>query len=219
MKIKVCGMREPENIEALAVLPIDMIGFIFYKKSPRFVSDKLARWLSGKDNLLEGKERVGVFVNAEVEDILNRVHDFQLDYVQLHGEESPEYCALLRTLWGSTSMRKARLIKAFRVDEGFDFRALSAYSAHCAYFLFDTKGKQYGGTGEQFNWELLDQYQGVTPFLLSGGIGLESVEAIRELKHPQLSGVDLNSRFELEPGNKDIYKIRQFLNELNKEHS
>jgi len=214
MKIKVCGMREPENIQALAALPVQMVGFIFHAKSPRFAGKKLVPWLAREGGVLEGKKRVGVFVNSEIEDVLNHVHDFELDFVQLHGSESPEYCQLLRNLWESTSMRKAKLIKAFHVDEHFDFDLASAYTPYCAYFLFDTKGQEYGGTGERFDWKLLEKYHGVTPFLLSGGIGPESVGPIQAFRHPQLYGLDINSRFELEPGLKDIEQIAQFIEAL-----
>lgn len=214
MKIKVCGMREPDNIRALAKLPADMLGFIFYSRSPRYAGDKLAKWLAKEGYLLESKKRVGVFVNAEVEDVLNHVHDFELDFVQLHGNESPEYCQLLRNLWETTSMRKAKLIKAFHIDETFDFNEVSPFTPHCAYFLFDTKGKEFGGTGRQYDWKLLDKYQGVTPFLLSGGIGPEDAGAVLALRHPQLYGVDINSRFEEKPGVKDLDKVAEFITAL-----
>ncbi|MCO6476484.1 MAG: phosphoribosylanthranilate isomerase [Phaeodactylibacter sp.] len=214
MKIKVCGMREPENLRGLAKLPVDMVGFIFYPRSPRYAGEKVAKWLSKQGYLLEGKKRVGVFVNAEVEDVLNHVHDFELDFVQLHGNESPEYCQLLRDLWESTSMRKAKLIKAFGINDAFDFDEAAAFTPHCAYFLFDTKGKEFGGTGQQFDWRLLDRYQGVTPFLLSGGIGPESAPAILGIRHPQLYGVDINSRFEEQPGVKGLDKVARFITDL-----
>ena len=207
-------MREPENLLALSKLPVDWIGFIFYAKSPRAVDESLAEWLQERAGALEKQKRVGVFVNAEVDEVLNAVHDYALDYVQLHGEESPEYCQLLRTLMESTSMREAKLIKVFRVGDGFDFKRVHRFSAHCAYFLFDTLGKDYGGTGHQFNWSLLQQYDGVTPFLLSGGIGPEDVQEVRNFQHPQLHGIDLNSRFETQPGEKDIAALRAFINAL-----
>ena len=207
-------MREPDNIKALASLPVDMIGFIFYRKSPRFIGEKLGRWLAQQGPLLEGKKRVGVFVNAEVEEVLNAVHDYELHYVQLHGEESPEYCQLLRTISEATSMRKFQIIKAFRIGEAFDFGSLSAFTPYCAYFLFDTKGKEYGGTGTQFDWKLLGKYHGVTPFILSGGIGPETIDAVLAFRHPQMYGVDINSRFELEPGLKDLEKVAQFVTTL-----
>ncbi len=209
-------MRERDNLLALSELPIDWFGMIFYAKSPRAVEESLAEWLEAQEEALAGKQRVGVFVNAEIEEVLNAVHDYRLHLVQLHGEESPEYCQLLRTLMESTSMRKAKLIKAFRVGEGFDFKRVHRYSAHCAYFLFDTLGKNYGGTGQQFNWELLQQYDGVTPFLLSGGIGPEDAGAVRSFQHPQLYGIDLNSKFETAPGQKDIASLQAFVDAIRK---
>lgn len=214
MIIKVCGMREPDNLIALSELPIDWIGMIFYAKSPRAVDESLASWLEEHEAAFEGKQRVGVFVNAEIDEVLNAVHDYALDFIQLHGEESPEYCQLLRTLMESTSMRKARLIKAFRVGEGFDFNRVNRYSGQCAYFLFDTLGKNYGGTGQQFNWQLLNNYKGVTPFLLSGGIGPEDAAAVKSFEHPQLYGIDLNSKFETQPGQKDIASLKAFVDAL-----
>ncbi|MEQ8704603.1 MAG: phosphoribosylanthranilate isomerase [Phaeodactylibacter sp.] len=217
MQIKVCGLREPENILAIARLPVDWLGFIFYAKSPRAVKPELAQWLEKQEEALAGKKRVGVFVNAEIEEVLNAVHDFQLDVVQLHGEESPEYCQLIRNLMESTSMRKAQLMKAFQVGGAFDFNRVYPYAAHCAYVLFDTKGKNYGGNGEQFNWELLQQYQGVTPFWLSGGIGPEDTAAVNAFSHPQWCGIDLNSKFETAPGLKDPVLLKSFVESVKNE--
>lgn len=215
MKVKVCGMRSPENINALLELPIDFIGFIFHPKSARFVGKKkLDKWIAANSEAFGEVKKVGVFVNAEVEEILNAVHDYQLDYVQLHGNESAEYCRELSILWQVSSVRKARMIKAFSIDEEFDFSVTEAYAPYCSYFLFDTKGALPGGNGERFDWSLLDAYQGVTPFLLSGGIGPESARSVRSLDFPQLSGVDINSRFETAPAEKDIESIRAFIQEV-----
>lgn len=212
VQIKVCGMRDPANIEALAKLPIDLIGFVFYPKSPRAVKgDALETWLHqwGASVLLP--RRVGVFVNAPIEDVLNRVHDFSLDYVQLHGTESPAYCRELRELWSLGSMRGAQLIKAFSVGSGFDFSEVEAYAPYCAYALFDTKTESFGGSGESFDWSLLSAYSGSLPFFLSGGIGPDKLEAIQAFQHPKLVGLDLNSRFEEKPGIKNIDTIRNFV--------
>lgn len=215
MKIKVCGLREPENILAIAQLPIDFIGFILYPGSPRFVGKKgLPQWLEKNEEELEGIARVGVFVNAEVDQILNAVHDFRLDYVQLHGDESPEYCRELQTYWTISSMRSAQIIKAFRVDENFNFSNTQAYERLCAYFLFDTKAQAYGGTGKRFDWSILEKYMGMTPYLLSGGIDETMAAEIRQLNFKQMEGVDINSRFETEPGKKDVDKIDQFVRAL-----
>jgi phosphoribosylanthranilate isomerase len=214
MQIKVCGMRKPENLAGLAGLPVDMVGFIFYPKSLRAVGPELESWLQEEGACLEGKKRVGVFVNAEIEEVLNKVHDFGLDFVQLHGEESPEYCQLLRSISQATSMQPFLLIKAFQVDEAFDFSSTARYAPYCAYFLFDTRSAAHGGSGQQFDWALLDRYQGMVPFLLSGGIAPDSVVAVRALRHPRLAGLDLNSRFEIEPGQKDLAQIAGFIDQL-----
>jgi len=210
-------MREPDNILEVGQLPVDWLGFIFYANSPRAVKPGLAKWLQEQEAALSGKKRAGVFVNAEIEEVLNGVHDFQLDLVQLHGEESPEYCQLIRNLMETTSMRKAQLMKAFQVGEIFDFNRVYPYAAHCAYVLFDTKGKNYGGNGKQFNWALLQQYQGVTPFFLSGGIGPEDAAEVQAFRHPQLYGIDLNSKFETAPGVKDPALLKSFLKTLKNE--
>lgn len=215
MKIKVCGLNDPANIEALAQLPIDFVGFIFYKKSPRNALDgKLEKWIAKNGNVLGKIKRVGVFVNAEVEEILNKVHDFELDYVQLHGEESPEYCREIQSFWAASTLRSARFIKAFPVDGNFDFARTQAYEGICSLFLFDTKTAQPGGSGVSFDWNLLEKYKGNTPFLLSGGIGEEDAAAIRGLNFPQLYGVDVNSRFEVKPGVKDVEMVKRLLEAL-----
>ncbi len=215
MKIKVCGLNDPANIEELAHLPIDFMGFIFYKKSPRYARDGNFRtWMAGNRNVLGKIKRVGVFVNAEIEEILNKVHDFELDYVQLHGEESPEYCREIQSFWATSTLRSARFIKAFAVDADLDFAQTRAYEGICSLFLFDTKTPQHGGSGLSFDWQLLEKYKENTPFLLSGGIGEEDAAAIRGLNFPQLYGVDVNSRFEVKPGVKDVEKVGRFLEAL-----
>lgn len=210
MKIKVCGMREPENIKAISALPIDMMGFIFHPKSPRFVKDELAKKLN-VSILKEDLKRVGVFVNAEMDAVLNRVHDFRLDFVQLHGNESPEYCRELLSVWQISTMRSAKLAKAFAVDDNFDFEETAPYTGRCAFFVFDAKGENPGGNGTAFDWSVLERYTGPTPFLLSGGIDPESVPELKKLNHPQLMGVDINSRFETAPGVKDVEKVTAFV--------
>lgn len=218
MRVKVCGMRDLENIAALSQLPIDFIGFIFYAPSPRFAAanKKLEKWLAKESpKELKSIARVGVFVNAELEDLINRIHDYELDYIQLHGSESSEYCRELFSLWNFSSIRRASIIKAFSIDSNFDFASVKAYEPYCKYFLFDTKGASFGGNGTPFDWSLLEQYKGETPFFLSGGIAEESAEAIKQLKHPQLAGVDINSKFESAPGLKDIAAIQRFIHNLN----
>ena len=217
MKIKVCGLREPDNIAAVGALPVDYLGFIFYPKSPRYVGkkDHLATWLKRHPDAVANQQRVGVFVNSEIDIILNAVHDYGLDYVQLHGNESPAYCGELQTLWSVSSVESARLIKVFHVDEEFDFSTTDPYAAFCPLFLFDTRsGEGSGGTGRKFDWTILDQYQGATPFLLSGGIGPDDSTVVQKINHPQLHGIDINSRFETEPGVKDVDAIATFVKTL-----
>ncbi len=215
MKIKVCGLSVEENIGALKQLPIDFFGFIFYESSKRYVGRK-----NNLSTLLLDKtwnstiKKVGVFVDAEIEQVLHCVHDYHLDYVQLHGKESPEYCNELHQIWNFSSLRKAKIIKAFAIGDATDFSVVNAYQTHCQLFIFDTKGEMPGGNGVTFDWSLLKHYQGITPFLLSGGIKEDSVEAIRQLQIPQLVGVDINSKFEIEPALKDVNKIASFIHQL-----
>lgn len=213
MQVKVCGLTQPENISALAKLGVDYLGFIFYKKSIRFAAGKdLQQWLAGNPEELEGLAKVGVFVNAGVDILLNTIHDYQLDYVQLHGDESPGYCQELQLLWTVNTMRKAKIIKAFSVTDDFDFAQTAPYEASCALFIFDTGGQSaHGGTGVKWDWSKLSEYKGKTPFLLSGGIGPEDVVAVSDVRHPRMVGVDLNSRFETAPGIKDPELLGRFL--------
>jgi phosphoribosylanthranilate isomerase len=204
MVIKVCGMKIPENIAALADSAIQYMGFIFYAPSPRYVGATL-----NTDPIIsKGIKGVGVFVNEKIGVVQSLLEKHQLEYVQLHGEESPAYCQTLKEAG-------FKVIKAFRVDDGFDFQQTEKYLTACDYFLFDTKGKTHGGTGEQFNWHILQQYTYNKPFFLSGGIGAEDIEALLHFHHPQLQGLDLNSRFETESGLKDISLINYFLKKIN----
>ncbi len=216
MKVKVCGTRDQANILELLQLPIDFIGFIFYPKSPRFVGNRIPEnWINQHARDFKNVRKAGVFVNAEMEQILNAVHDYELDVVQLHGEESVEYCRELHQYWEITSMRSAKLAKAFQVDESFDFAQTAPYEKFCQFFVFDAKGPAQGGNGMHFNWEVLSNYLGFTPYLLSGGIGPEDAGRIRQLNFKQMMGVDINSRFELKPGIKDVARVKKFLEEVN----
>lgn len=216
IQVKVCGMRQSENIADILSLPIDMIGFIFYAPSKRYVGESttLPNWISENAESFEAVQKVGVFVNASTAEVLNAIHDYELDLIQLHGSESPGYCQELELLWSASSIRSAKLVKAFSIDEKFDFAVTAPYADHCSFFVFDTKGAGFGGTGKQFDWSLLKNYSGDTPFLLSGGIGEESVEAILKVKHPMLFGVDINSKFEIEPGFKDVDKVGRFVQKI-----
>ena len=195
-------MREAENIREVEQLKVDMIGFIFYPKSPRCLYE-LPAYMPVK------AKRVGVFVNEDKKEIEIFADRFSLDYIQLHGNESPEYCHSLR----ATGLR---LIKAFSIARRKDFENIGTYEESCDYFLFDTKCEQHGGSGNQFDWSMLNSYKGKKPFLLSGGIHPYSPPTLKELPHPQLAGFDLNSRFETKPGLKDVERLRHFLEELRK---
>ena len=199
-------MREPKNIEQVAQLGVDMMGFIFYPKSPRYVSYVLAR--SDADRKVC---RVGVFVNDSIPEILDKIHSFSLNAVQMHGNESRELCEQLREANGDI-----KIIKAISVSNAGDIQKYKEYVSAVDYFLFDTKCKTVGGSGQKFDWQILDEYDGDVPFLLSGGIGPEDAFRIRTFHHSQCVGIDLNSRFEIEPGVKDVEKLNKFLNEIKK---
>lgn len=204
MKIKVCGMRNSENIQSLLALKPDFVGFIFYAKSKRFVGD------FPQIDFPKEIKKVGVFVNETIEEIERIVLKHQLNAVQLHGNESPEYCkALLRI-----GNQQIEILKAFSVDDDFDFSETEPYQAVCDYLLFDTKGKDYGGNGIKFNWDVLQKYKGKIPFLLSGGISKNDVFDIKNFKHYAFAGVDINSGFETEPALKNINEIKEFKNNL-----
>ena len=194
-------MRNAENIRDVEALGIDMMGFIFYPKSSRYVSARPAY-------LPQKCKRVGVFVNATIDDIRQHIADYSLDIVQLHGHESTDSIRSLRSLCGDV----ISIIKAFNIATKEDLSATTPYAGLVDYFLFDTKGPSVGGNGEKFDWSVLEAYNGDTPFLLSGGIGPDDAERILDYHHPKCIGIDLNSRFEIEPGIKDITKLKTFLN-------
>ena len=202
LKIKVCGMRDPENISGVAAALPDYLGFIFYPQSARFVGEEfLAEQLK---NIPASIRKVGVFVNELPERVIEICEKLNLQVAQLHGSESPEYCKQIKAS-GLT------VFKAFSVDDSFDFAQLSGYTNVCDYFLFDTKGHLPGGTGQKFNWALLKNYTGSVPFFLSGGIGPDDLEAIRNFEHPRWRGLDVNSGFEIAPALKDVEKVQQFI--------
>ncbi len=201
--IKVCGMREAENIREVEVLGVDLMGFIFWPKSSRYVSVRPAY-------LPTRCQRVGVFVNEEVEQVKHMTDDFSLNIIQLHGSESPDYVQRLRLVYGDN----ITIIKAFNIATTVDLEATKTYESIVDYFLFDTKGKCVGGNGEKFDWRVLDDYIGETPFLLSGGIGPDDVERVKAWHHPKCMGIDLNSRFEIAPGLKDVTALARFLHEI-----
>lgn len=206
-KLKVCGMKYPDNILEIAALQPDYMGFIFYEKSSRFFNDKLP-------NLPGSIKKVGVFVNASAETIIKKLSDFPLQAIQLHGEESVEFCNLLKIKIAQTFPSKhIEIIKVFSVGEHFNFEQLKAFEHCCDYFLFDTKGALPGGNGYTFDWNLLQAYPSSKPYFLSGGIGLESMQALEDFKQNPISkycyAIDVNSKFEKEPGLKNKEKLEQ----------
>lgn len=198
MKIKVCGLRDADNIKAVAALGPDYIGLICYERSPRFVAD-FSR--TGIDELPQTILKTGVFVNESVEKIRLLINEQGLDAIQLHGNESGDFAAAFKN--------KVVVLKAFGIDEKFDFAQLENYAGKVDFFLFDTKTAAHGGSGETFDWEILNRYNLEVPFFLSGGLSLENLHQIAKITHPQFYGVDLNSRFETAPGLKDIKKLEK----------
>lgn len=201
MLIKVCGMKYEENIREVSLLSPNFMGFIFYEESPRNLCTVIHLKLSEKIN------RVGVFVDKDQDFIVTKATDFQLNYIQLHGNESPRLCRDLQTLG-------YKVIKAFNIHEEFIFQDLKEYEPYCKYFLFDAFGKKAGGNGITFNWSLLENYQGNIPFLLSGGINETMAKEIKKVEHPKCKGIDINSGFEIKPGLKNLKKIEKFITEL-----
>lgn len=204
--IKVCGMREAQNIKDVEALGIDWMGFIFWPPSKRFCSVK-------PDYLPEQCKKVGVFVNASIEEVVDKVKEFGLDLVQLHGKEDRQYVVSLRKALAEVDVTPM-LIKALSLKSKADLSKCDEYVGFVDYFLFDTPSPRYGGTGKAFDWSLLDDYMLFTPFLLSGGIGPESAEAIKAFDNPFCVGYDLNSKFEIEPGLKNVDILKDFLPKL-----
>ena len=200
MIVKVCGMRDAGNIKANdEIAAVDWMGFIFYPRSSRYVSDVPAY-------LPERSKRVGVFVNATSDYILEKVQLFHLDMIQLHGQETPSEIAALSTLLPSGT----RIIKMIAISSPADMAIAKTYEDVADYLLFETKCHGYGGSGQQFDWNILQLYNGHTPFILTGGIGPEDAERVKAFSHPRLAGIDINSRFETVPAMKDVQSVRTF---------
>ena len=204
IKLKVCGMRAEQNIIDLLALKPDFMGFIFYDKSARNVGDLLNQELLA--SFSANTKKVGVFVDATFAFIKDKKEKYGLDYIQLHGHESPDFCHQLSAL-------NYNLIKAFSVNEDFDFSLLTNYEPYCTYFLFDTKGRHPGGNGEKFDWNILESNAIHKPFFLSGGIELEDVSAVLNLKSKisNLYALDVNSKFEISAGLKNVSKIQKLM--------
>ena len=205
MKIKVCGMRHQSNIEDLVQLNPDYLGFIFYPESKRFIGNQIPVEILAI--IPDRIQKVGVFVDEPFESLVDMFRNNQLDIIQLHGSKSLSYCEKLKKL-------NIPIIKAFRITPDFNFATIKPFDNYCDYYLFDTAGALPGGTGLKFDWEKLDEYNGKIPFFLSGGIQQTDAEAIKSLTYPKFHGIDLNSRFEIEPGLKDIPKLDSFFKEI-----
>ena len=212
-------MRDVDNIRDISALGVDMIGLIFYPPSPRYVQ----QFSSGAGIIPDyapdmGKTplRVGVFVDDMPQNIVTRVYNYKLDYIQLHGNEPRETLENLRTTIDPDIKPKIKIIKAISVSSAEDIKKYKEYVGAADLFLFDTKCKTVGGSGEQFDWQVLQAYDGDVPFLLSGGIGPDDAERIKNFHHPKCIGIDLNSKFEIEPALKDVEKLKQFLVKVKK---
>ncbi len=207
-------MRDADNIRDISALGVDMIGLIFYPPSPRYVQ----QFSSGAGIIPDyapdmGKTplRVGVFVDDMPQNIVTRVYNYKLDYIQLHGNEPRETLENLRATIDPDIKPKIKIIKAISVSSAEDIKKYKEYVGAADLFLFDTKCKTVGGSGEQFDWQVLQAYDGDVPFILSGGIGPDDAERVKNFHHPKCIGIDLNSKFEIEPALKDVEKLKQFL--------
>lgn len=203
MLIKICGLKYRENILAIGQLCPDFIGFIFYPKSKRYLAEA-----PELDTLPESIQKVGVFVNPTFETVRRKIAEFSLDYVQLHGKETPEFCKELK-------QENIRIIKAFSVASAADLAAIRDYEENCTYALLDTRTSDYGGSGKCFDWTILEHYTAKLDFLLSGGLGLHNIEEALQLRHPRLIGFDLNSRLEEKPGLKSIEQTSIIIQKIN----
>ena len=201
--IKVCGMKYPENIKDVVNLDINWMGMIFYDKSPRCVGDDAIAALPYTDKV----KKVGVFVDDTAQNIITAVERYGLDMIQMHGDESSIFIRNMR----KTLDPEIKIIKAISVRTADDIARCMDYEDCVDYFLFDTKCDSKGGSGKTFDWEILKTYNGDVPFLISGGIGAEQLEALTDFYHPQCIGIDLNSRFEISPGMKDVSRLREFI--------
>jgi phosphoribosylanthranilate isomerase len=202
MKLKICGMKYQDNITEIASLQPDYLGFIFHEPSPRYFEGSIPE-------LPKSIKKAGVFVDEKVEYIAQQIEKHKLTVIQLHGHESPEMCRLLKST-------KAQVVKVFSFKDKFDFEVLTPYEDVCDYFLFDTKGILPGGNGYLFDWSVLNNYPSTKPFFLSGGIGLDQIDKLREFQNSEASkycyAIDVNSKFEIEAGLKDIQKLKEFKN-------
>jgi phosphoribosylanthranilate isomerase len=209
MKLKICGMKYQDNISEVAQLQPDYLGFIFYEESNRYFDGVIPQ-------LPENIKKVGVFVDASIETIIEKIKKYNFQAIQLHGEETPKYCMALKQSFVEFGLNRNHIaiVKVFSIKDDFNFDALLPYEQVCDYYLFDTKGKLPGGNGYTFNWGVLKDYPSTKPYFLSGGIGLDEIETIKEfLQKPESKycyAIDVNSKFEIGPGLKDIEKLKEF---------
>jgi phosphoribosylanthranilate isomerase len=199
VRIKICGMKFPENILEVGALLPDFMGFIFWEKSSRYFDSEIPM-------LPKSIKKVGVFVDESFEIIVSKIEKHNLDCVQLHGNETVEFCQKLKEL-------PIEIIKVFSIKDNFDFEILREFENVCDYFLFDTKGKLPGGNGTTFDWNLLKKYPSNIPFFLSGGIGIEEINLLKDMNLP-IYGIDVNSKFETEPGLKNIELLKSFQSQI-----
>ena len=239
MIVKVCGMREPENIRDVAALGVDWIGFIFYPKSPRYVSQIRSRAgiipdysvfmkheelsskelsskeLSSKETsskeMMRQVKRVGVFVDDMPQNIVTRAVNYELDIIQLHGSESVIMIDNLRSTLAPSIRKGIKFMKALSISTAEDILRYKEYEGHVDYFIFDTQTPLVGGSGNHFDWNMLDAYDGNTPFILSGGVGPDDAERVLSIRHPMFAGIDLNSQFETAPAVKNMDALKDFL--------
>jgi len=249
MIVKVCGMREPENIRDVVALGVDWIGFIFYPKSPRYVSQIRSRagiipdysvfmkheelssketsskelsskGLSSKElssketsskEMMRKVKRVGVFVDDMPQNIVTRAVNYELDIIQLHGSESVIMIDNLRSTLAPSIRKGIKFMKALSISTAEDILRYKEYEGHVDYFIFDTQTPLVGGSGNHFDWNMLDAYDGNTPFILSGGVGPDDAERVLSIRHPMFAGIDLNSQFETAPAVKNVDALKAFL--------
>ncbi len=206
MKLKICGMKYPDNILEVGTLLPDYMGFIFWEKSARYFDGTLP-------TLPQSIKKTGVFVNPSKEEILEKITKYDLQAVQLHGQESVAFCQELKNTLANTT----EIIKVFSVDDTFDFNQLEPFETVCDYFLFDTKGKLPGGNGTTFDWKVLKQYPSQKPFFLSGGIGLDEIDLVKQILKTDLPiiAIDVNSKFEIEAGLKNKEELDRFKQKIN----
>ena len=199
VRIKICGMKFPENILEVGALLPDFMGFIFWEKSSRYFDGEIPK-------LPKSIKKVGVFVDESFEIVVSKIEKYKLDCIQLHGNESVEFCQKLKEI-------PIEIIKVFSIKDNFDFEILKEFEGVCDYFLFDTKGELPGGNGTTFDWNMLKKYPSNKPFFLSGGIGIEEIKQIKDMNLP-IYGIDVNSKFETEPGLKNIELLKSFQSQI-----